>query len=183
MKSRATLLHLALLLQMCNTATTATATATIESNVTFGTAGGSSAASKSNSVFTALSHGFRRIDTAMESQFWYNSTAVGEGLRRFCTSRKDDATLLRDCMDDIHVTTKLPPWELTANVSRVMEVVLKEKEEIFGANNTSSKLGAVLIHAPECWKGWHPNCVGQEVDLFGAWRGLELGVAEGLIMR
>jgi len=25
--------------------------------------------------------------------------------------------------------------------------------------------------------------VGQEVDLFGAWRGLELGVAEGLIMR
>jgi diketogulonate reductase-like aldo/keto reductase len=71
-----------------------------------------------NVVLTTLETGFRKFDTAEESDHWYDQAAVGSALRSFFlddTQEGEEPTCRFSCQDEnLQISTKLPPWELTS---------------------------------------------------------------------
>eukprot|EP00978_Attheya_sp_CCMP212_P023462 scaffold71944_cov61-Attheya_sp.AAC.2 len=158
--------------------------------VGFGTAalGGDGA----NVVLTTLETGFRKFDTAEESDHWYDQAAVGSALRSFFlddTQEGEEPTCRFSCQDEnLQISTKLPPWELTS-VENIRTRAANSREQLVGfcddliiddeEGNVIEKrpypLDIYYIHAPECWDGWHPRCDGVEetMPLREAWMAME----------
>lgn len=167
-------------------------------------------------VLVALEAGFRKFDTAEENQWWYNQKAVGAALQQyFGATNSRDGTINTDdeCVmidedtannnggpeapicgsttrihcDDLRVSTKIPPWELTssdhirsnaansrkelvgfcdseampqgATTLQTRKVVVEEEENRFSSRkNHQFPLDVYYIHAPACWQGWHTRC-------------------------
>jgi diketogulonate reductase-like aldo/keto reductase len=136
-----------------------------------------------NVVTMALQEGFRRFDTA-EADYWYDQKQVGLALRDFFAADSDGSCLADNngndngvcnnggggenmCMlQDLRVSTKIPPWSLTDPAS-IRESAAQSRTELVGfCDDIILEDGAVArfpldvyyIHAPACWKGWHPRC-------------------------
>lgn len=133
----------------------------------------------------ALDAGFRAFDTA-EADMWYNQDLVGRALASYFDEKFDDQCIMDDeeyctnicTQENLRVSTKIPPWELTSidNIRRRAE----ESRKIvvgFCDDETISKfpMDVYYIHAPECWEGWHPRCNGVKntLPLREAWLGME----------
>jgi diketogulonate reductase-like aldo/keto reductase len=83
----------------------------------------------------------------------------GSGGTRTCASQ------------DLRISTKIPPWSLT-NVDNIRSNAAHSRQELLGfceeevilsedGSITGSRpfpLDIYYIHAPTCWKGWHPRC-------------------------
>lgn len=154
-------------------------------------------------VLEALSAGFRAFDTAEEKDWWYNQKAVGAALEEYFTNQQqqeqevltDDECILMDtseeegpvCMGqstsscrDLRISTKIPPWELTSS-DHIRDNAAKSRQELVGfCDDTDADVGPLpldvyYIHAPACWKGWHPKCDNppQTMDLRSVWLALE----------
>ena len=137
-----------------------------EHRVIFGTAAGGS-----RSVRLALEHGFKRIDTAIEEDVWYDSKAVGVGIDEYCRSSSN----YDNCCNSVMVTTKVPPWLFDGTTETVREAVRREREKLYP--NADTKIHELLLHAPRCWQGWHKNCDSSEfTDFKTSWRGMEQAV-------
>lgn len=168
---------------VASSSTVATQHDNATARVGFGTAAlGESCA---NVVYMALEEGFRAFDTA-EADWWYDQAAVGRALEEFF-STKDDSVLDDECLDsegqvcqagtqpecglqNLRVSTKIPPWSLTSteNIRRNAANSRRElvgfcRDEAMLADNGIEiakpfPLDIYYIHAPTCWKGWHPRC-------------------------
>lgn len=86
--------------------------------------------------------------------------------------------------EDLRISTKIPPWSLTsledirvhARESRSELVGFCEDEIIHNdvGERTSRipfPLDVYYIHAPQCWKGWHPRCDNPPplLNIYDAW--------------
>jgi len=136
-------------------------------------------------VTMALETGFRAFDTA-EADVWYNQDLVGRALASYFDEKIDNQCIMDDeeyctnicSQENLRVSTKIPPWELTSidNIRRRAE----ESRKItvgFCDDETNPKypMDVYYIHAPECWEGWHPRCNGVKntLPLREAWLGME----------
>lgn len=169
--------------------------------VGFGTAalGGNSY----NVVNMALSAGFRRFDTA-EADWWYDQKEVGRALSDFFTNQvftqpecsqdpnnEDEICGTTCAMENLHVSTKIGPWDLTSE-ENVRAHAKASREELVGfcTNDvtewTSHVDGSIVkvpqypldvyyIHAPACWKGWHSRCENHPplMELRSSWLAME----------
>jgi len=145
-------------------------------NVGFGTAalGGKGV----EIVKIALEHGFRKFDTAEENEFWYDPSSVGQALREYFVGTKDSCQKA-----DIRISTKIPPWELVSE-AKIRDNAKRSRELLVGFCDDASDnagddkkfpLDVYYIHAPACWKGWHPKCNGvtNTLSLRDVWLALE----------
>lgn len=146
--------------------------------VGFGTAG--LGGNTYRAVTMALEAGFRKFDTA-EADWWYDQTTVGTALEDFF------ATNSLHC-NNLEVSTKIPPWSLTS-IDDIRYHASQSRQELLGfcgetlyydpQSNTEISvpfpLDVYYIHAPTCWRGWHPRCDSPPptLPLREAWRGLE----------
>ena len=134
-------------------------------------------------VYTALEAGFRRFDTA-EAPYWYDQAAVGRALKQFMEDLPECEDVFSACVnEDLEVSTKIPPWELTS-IENIRQRARDSQDTILGFCNKDElhlfPLDIYYIHAPQCWKGWHPQCInGDEtkISLREAWIGMEQVVA------
>jgi diketogulonate reductase-like aldo/keto reductase len=133
----------------------------------------------------ALDAGFRAFDTA-EADMWYNQDLVGKALASYFNEEVDDQCIMDDkeyctnvcTQENLMVSTKIPPWELTsidnirlrAEESRKIVVGFCDDEIL-----PKFPMDIYYIHAPECWEGWHPRCNGVKdtLSLREAWLGME----------
>lgn len=144
-----------------------------------------------NVVLMALEAGFRRFDTA-EADWWYDQAATGKGIRDYFMNSEDDCaddSCRRTCkMEDLQISTKIPPWSLTsiadirqnAANSRRELVGFCEDEVLYDADGELFEsrpfpLDIYYIHAPYCWDGWHPRCKDAPplLPLKEAWMAME----------
>lgn len=142
-------------------------------------------------VLKAMHNGFRRFDTA-EADWWYDQKATGEALKDFFFENNDDECLDESCRrtcvsEDLKISTKIPPWSLTS-VSDIRANARNSRNELVGfcedlfvelddgiTEIRPYPMDIYYIHAPKCWKGWHPRCegVGDTLELRDSWRALE----------
>jgi diketogulonate reductase-like aldo/keto reductase len=78
---------------------------------------------------------------------------------------------------EIHISTKIPPWELTSN-EHIRSNAAQSRNELVSfcdTPNTKMPLDIYYIHAPACWKGWHTRCDNPPptLDLRSAWLAME----------
>jgi diketogulonate reductase-like aldo/keto reductase len=89
---------------------------------------------------------------------------------------------------DLRISTKIPPWSLT-DVDAVRSNAAHSRQELLGfcedevlLNEDGSVAGLrpfpldmYYIHAPTCWKGWHPRCDNHPplMDLRSSWMAME----------
>lgn len=140
-------------------------------------------------VQMALEAGFRRFDTA-EADYWYDQQATGRALRDFFQNSLPNVT----CRDQqLAVSTKIPPWRLTS-VDDMRRHARNSRQELAGfcdnlqhievddqgyvamsTVTTAYPLDVYYIHAPTCWKGWHPRCDDPPptMPLREAWNAME----------
>jgi diketogulonate reductase-like aldo/keto reductase len=132
-------------------------------------------------VTMALEAGFRKFDTA-EADWWYDQPAVGRALEDFFIDKQ-----LPDC-EGLEISTKIPPWSLTS-ISDIRAHAVKSRSELLGfcedtviydpekdiEISTPFPLDVYYIHAPSCWRGWHPRCDDPPptLDLRDAWKAME----------
>lgn len=131
-----------------------------------------------NVVTMALQEGFRRFDTG-EAEWWYDQKQVGQALEAFfatneaCVADASDENVCagaRTCTtEDLRISTKIPPWSLTnqevvraSAANSRLELVGFCDESILGENGVPGTsrfpLDVYYLHAPACWKDWHPLC-------------------------
>jgi diketogulonate reductase-like aldo/keto reductase len=152
-------------------------------------------------VGVALEAGFRNFDTA-EADWWYDQTSVGRALSHYflkTTNEEEDQTCVsadvcgKSCqIEDLRISTKIPPWSLTS-FDDIRAHAAASREELLGfcddllLTATDENTGIVTeksipypldvyyIHAPACWKGWHPRCDNPPptLDLRSAWQAME----------
>lgn len=135
-------------------------------------------------VLLALAAGFRKFDTA-EADWWYDQAAVGRALAAYSTGEDDECYINAEEMacssstrdsfcQELQVSTKIPPWELTS-VDHIREQAAASRQTLLGFCPDSKPLDVYYIHAPACWKGWHPRCdnVSRTLPLRESWRGME----------
>lgn len=151
--------------------------------VGFGTAG--LGGHSYRAVQMALEAGFRKFDTA-EADWWYDQPTLGKALKDYAIDH-DLACA------DLEISTKIPPWSLTS-ISDIREHAAHSRFELLGGfcgDITISNpldgsemtiphpLDIYYIHAPACWKGWHPRCENPPptLNLRDAWKGMEAVVA------
>jgi diketogulonate reductase-like aldo/keto reductase len=156
-------------------------------------------------VLQALEAGFRHFDTAEEHEHWYHPAAVGTALQAYAESRmsnsndsnvaEDDECVMVDDEDngaptclgrsaarqrfcqELHISTKIPPWELTS-MEHIRSNAAQSRAQLVGccdADDEKFPLDIYYIHAPACWKGWHPRCddAPPTLDLRSVWLALE----------
>jgi diketogulonate reductase-like aldo/keto reductase len=98
------------------------------------------------------------------------------GGRRTCASQ------------DLQISTKIPPWSLT-DVDNIRSNAAHSRQELLGfckdeviRREDGSVVGVrpfpldiYYIHAPTCWKGWHPRCDNHPplLDLRSSWMAME----------
>jgi len=116
-------------------------------NVGFGTAG-LGTTHNSFIIEEALKNGFRKFDTAEESDYWYNQDILGSTLESIfgeaAENGCDDAntadehvcsssdSLSWSCLEEgLHISTKIPPWELTS-VKNIRTRAIKSRETLVG---------------------------------------------------
>lgn len=133
-------------------------------------------------VTWALEVGFRKFDTA-EADWWYDQAAVGRTLEDFFSKNQ-----LEDCRE-LKVSTKIPPWSLTS-VSDIRARAARSRHELLGFCHIDGKEGrggggglpldVYYIHAPRCWRGWHPRCDNppSTLELKEAWKAMEAVVGD-----
>eukprot|EP00814_Leptocylindrus_danicus_P004207 CAMPEP_0116013796 /NCGR_PEP_ID=MMETSP0321-20121206/5927_1 /TAXON_ID=163516 /ORGANISM="Leptocylindrus danicus var. danicus, Strain B650" /LENGTH=279 /DNA_ID=CAMNT_0003483389 /DNA_START=132 /DNA_END=971 /DNA_ORIENTATION=- len=126
----------------------------------------------------ALEAGFRTFDTA-EAPYWYDQTAVGEALHSFIQLLPECEDIPTACVEEnLMISTKIPPWELTS-IENIRNQARQSQETLLGfcsVGDTRYPLDAYFIHAPQCWRGWHPYCqTGNEatLSLRDAWLAME----------
>lgn len=172
------------------------------SNGTIGVGFGTAALGQQSYQITmmALEAGFRKFDTA-EADWWYDQKSVGSALSDFFgNSIVDDdewvATPANDntcgsskkaCKtEDLRISTKIPPWSLTSDED-IRAHARNSRNELVGfcdnedddddddANGDPFPMDVYYIHAPQCWKGWHPRCDNPPptLNLHDAWRAME----------
>lgn len=142
-----------------------------------------------NAVLMALLSGFRIFDTA-EAPYWYDQVAVGKALENFFSGLSQYDNIHSACAGEgLAVSTKIPPWELTS-IDNVRNRARMSQEEILGfcseGNGNIYPLDVYYIHAPKCWKGWHPSCVtGHEttLSLRESWLAMEHVLLDGAAER
>ena len=149
--------------------------------VGFGTAG--LGGNTYRAVQMALEAGFRKFDTA-EADWWYDQPTVGKAISDYFIVHQLSCT-----SENLELSTKIPPWSLTS-ISDIRGHAAHSRYELFGGycndltiynsqNNTEISiphpLDVYYIHAPSCWKGWHPRCDNPPptLSLRDAWRGME----------
>lgn len=111
----------------------------------FGTAalGGNSA----YVVTHAIKNGFRKFDTAEESDYWYDQATLGSTLETLfnncvSTNENDDIEMNKDnqcelllsnsCWEEgLQISTKIPPWELTS-VENIRSRALASRNQLVG---------------------------------------------------
>ena len=133
----------------------------------------------------ALDFGFRSFDTA-EADQWYNQELMGEAIASYFEDNFDHQCIMDDeeyctntcARENLRVSTKIPPWELTSieNIRRRAEA--SRKIVVGFCDDESSPtypMDVYYIHAPACWDGWHPRCDGVKntLPLREAWLGME----------
>lgn len=166
--------------------------------VGFGTAGLGNACF--DVVGMALEVGFRKFDTA-EADWWYDQKSVGNALSHYflLPTEEQDQTCVssnvcgKSCLvENLRVSTKIPPWSLTSYddirahaaasrgelLSFCSDVLIPDVDENGGIIQEKSipyPLDVYYIHAPACWKGWHPRCENPPpiLDLRSAWQAME----------
>jgi diketogulonate reductase-like aldo/keto reductase len=92
--------------------------------------------------------------------------------------------------EQLRMTTKIPPWSLTS-AEDIRNYARNSREQLVafcdgdGAEHNYGPdapgggpfpLDAYYIHAPVCWRGWHPRCEDPPPNLLGlreAWLALE----------
>lgn len=127
-------------------------------------------------VTMALESGFRKFDTA-EAEWWYDQGEVGRSLTDFFTKKN------LNC-DNLEISTKIPPWSLTSfsdirlHASNSRQELVGSCEDIYPEESQEGvpfPLDVYYIHAPQCWKGWHPRCDNppSTLDLRDAWKAME----------
>ncbi|GKY99410.1 hypothetical protein MPSEU_000895700 [Mayamaea pseudoterrestris] len=150
-----------------------------------------------NVVTMALQEGFSKFDTAEENDHWYDSASVGQALADYFLVPNDECVYNEDTMAegvcgrtcsraDLRISTKIPPWKLTSeeNIRKSAEESRNELvgfcEEILWDDGNDKlmipfPLDVYYIHAPTCWKGWHPRCENPPplMDLQSAWLAME----------
>jgi diketogulonate reductase-like aldo/keto reductase len=131
----------------------------------------------------ALDAGFRKFDTA-EADWWYDQPTVGNAIKDYFLNHD-----LSCSSEDLQLSTKIPPWSLTS-VSDIRNHAAHSRFELLGGycsdvnilnpqDNTEitipQPLDVYYIHAPACWKGWHPRCDDppRTLSLREAWQGME----------
>ena len=139
----------------------------------------------------ALEAGFRKFDTA-EADWWYDQKSVGSALNDYfgnavveddeCVATPEDNTCgtPKTCgAEDLRVSTKIPPWSLTSEED-IRNHARASRNELVGfcdkdADGGSFPMDVYYIHAPQCWKGWHPRCDNPPptLNLYDAWRAME----------
>jgi diketogulonate reductase-like aldo/keto reductase len=134
-----------------------------------------------DSVTAALKAGFRRFDTA-ETELWYDQKAVAAALETFFVTEniRGHDTAISKWPPDIHVSTKIPPWELTSS-SNIRRCASQSRTLLLGfcdePDQSPSPLDTYYIHAPNCklWEGWHPRCTDPPpiLSLREAWLAME----------
>eukprot|EP00934_Nitzschia_sp_Nitz4_P002287 Nitzschia sp. Nitz4//scaffold253_size28098//21626//22655//NITZ4_008144-RA/size28098-snap-gene-0.53-mRNA-1//-1//CDS//3329544309//2287//frame0 len=128
----------------------------------------------------ALDQGFRTFDTA-EADWWYDQATVGSALKDYFFAEEI-------ACDSLQVSTKIPPWSLTS-IEDIRDHAAQSRMELLGfcgnvlwedpvTDNEESipfPLDIYYIHAPRCWKGWHPRCddAPKTLNLRDAWLGME----------
>lgn len=147
-------------------------------------------------VTTALEAGFRKFDTA-EADWWYDQAAVGRALQNFFVHEPDEACFdmqidaetqlcqnTKSFCQDLRISTKIPPWSLTSDWN-IRTQAFDSRKELVGFCDADEKEAALTtgkflldvyyIHAPTCWKGWHPRCDDHPplLDLRAAWQAME----------
>jgi diketogulonate reductase-like aldo/keto reductase len=147
--------------------------------VGFGTAG--LGGNSYRAVQMALDAGFRKFDTA-EADWWYDQPAVGKSLREYAFDHDLSCA-------DLEISTKIPPWSLTS-ISDIREHAAHSRFVLLGGfcedvtihnpqdgseSTVPQPLDVYYIHAPACWKGWHPRCDDPPptLKLRDAWKGME----------
>lgn len=158
------------------------------STVGFGTAGLGGVCYQA--VTSALDSGFRAFDTA-EADIWYDQRTVGKALADYfgpdiesCQSmvEDDEAYCSNTCKSqNLAVSTKIPPWELTSFENIRNRAASSRKELVGFCDDGNYPLDVYYIHAPACWQGWHPRCdgVNNTLPLREAWKGLEAVAFDG----
>jgi diketogulonate reductase-like aldo/keto reductase len=141
-------------------------------------------------VTMALEEGFRRFDTA-EAEWWYDQKQVGRALSDFFAFAPNDDDSKQECVtcasQDLRISTKIPPWSLI-DADNVRSNAANSRQELLGfcedeviLNTDGTKefrpfpLDIYYIHAPTCWKGWHPRCDNHPplMDLRSSWVAME----------
>jgi len=143
-------------------------------------------------VQLALQAGFRKFDTA-EADWWYDQAAVGRALQDYFTTKNCQG-------EDLRISTKIPPWSLTS-IDDIRHAAARSRQELVGfcqdqqilvdhPENESQKrlfpLDVYYIHAPECWKGWHPRCDDNNLPILPlrqAWLAMEAVIQDGSARR
>jgi diketogulonate reductase-like aldo/keto reductase len=154
-------------------------------------------------VQMALEEGFRAFDTSEENEYWYNPQALGDALEdyfQFTTADTDECVIMREqesvcgvatCQrENLRISTKIPPWSLTSQetiranarhsrkqlVGFCKDEIVYDSTSLAGASTHPFPLDVYYIHAPACWKGWHPRCddpPASLLDLQSAWKAME----------
>ena len=149
-------------------------------------------------VLMALEAGFRKFDTA-EADWWYDQRAVGRALQDFIMLRKNNPEEESSCRrtvdgssnvceafacEHLRISTKIPPWSLTSE-ENIRSNAASSRQELLGfcdvmepqtaASGSAAPLDVYYIHAPTCWKGWHPRCDNHPplLDLRSSWCAME----------
>lgn len=116
-----------------------------------------------------------------------------------CTDSTDDGANVcggsgsgggsRTCAsENLRISTKIPPWSLT-DVDNIRSNAAHSRQELLGfcedevivsedgsvAEVRPFPLDIYYIHAPACWKGWHPRCDNHPplLDLRSSWMAME----------
>ena len=92
-------------------------------------------------VSSALSIGYRFLDTAQSYNWGYHEDEVGTAVRNFEKKKQ-----MNNDNDDIFVQTKIHPEDLGYEATK--RAVSKSLQRM-----GVSKLDSVLIHKPRCWEG------------------------------
>lgn len=117
-----------------------------------------------NHVSSALSNGYRFLDTAMSYNWGYHEDEVGTALRNFKNEHGND--------DPVFLQTKVHPEDLGYEATK--RAIAKSLERL-----QVQSIDSVLIHKPSCWPGaCRKDPEGKWQD---SWRALEELYDKGII--
>lgn len=145
----------------------------------------------------ALEAGFRKFDTA-EADWWYDQSAVGRSLHDYfaedktCVATTDKGSCQekeKSCIaENLRISTKIPPWSFTS-YEDIRAHARNSRDELLGFcqdeilyDDRGNALGTYpfpldvyYIHAPQCWRGWHPSCDNPPptLNLYDTWKAME----------